>query len=258
MVSNPFRSLGRKRQTGFIYIADERRDLRFAGAAPGDVIRNETREAPWLVVNHTLDGVLVTDWPGSLWEAEVVDAINPQNHKGDYTRAVAVRILRQVPPHELFGPNGEAVVWILDRTARLTREEAETLSRARAPEAGALYSRAWLNWPEMPDDKRVFEDWEGVIGAGGTIPPSPVGRGLSAVFNSVCANALRAFGDNAWYTTDGPEVEDPDMHLAEPWYTAALCLLEAAMALGAPHLLSEADRKTLTAPWHALTRSSLS
>lgn len=257
MVSNPLRGLGRKRQTGFIYVADERRDLRFAGAAKGDVIRNETRDAPWIVVEHSLAGVLITSWPGTVWEAEVVDAISPQNHTGDYTRAVAVRILRQVPPAECFGPHGEAVVWILDRAARLNREDALTLSEHRALEAGRLYSRAWLNWKDLPDDKRVFEDWEGVIGAGGT-PVSPIGRGLAAIFNSVCDSAIREFGDMAWYTTDGPEEEDPEMHLAEPWYTASLCLIEAAMALGAPDLLPDTGRKTLTAPWHALTRSSLS
>ena len=97
----------------------------------------------------------------------------------------------------------------------------------------------------------------GVIGAGGTLV-SPIGRGLAAIFNSVCDSAIREFGDMAWYTTDGPEEEDPEMHLAEPWYTASLCLIEAAMALGAPDLLPDAGRKTLTAPWHALTRSSLS
>ncbi len=258
MVSNSFRGLRRKRQTGFIYIADERRDLRFAGAVPGDEIRNETRDAPWIVVDRTLDGVLVTSWPGSLWEVEVLDAIRPQNHEGDYTRAVAVRILRTVPPHELFGPHGEAVAWILDRAIELTREEAETLSQHRAANAGLLYSRAWMNWDGLPDDKRVFEDWEGIIGAGGTVPVSPVGRGLSAIFNSVCATAIRLFGDNAWYTTDGPDVDDPDMHLAEPWFTASLCLIEAAMALGAPHLIPDSDRTTLTAPWRALTRPSLS
>ena len=258
MVSNPFRGLGRKRQTGFVYIADERRDLRFAGARAGDEIRNETRDAPWIVVDHALDGVLVTSWPGSVWEVDVVDAISPQNHEGNYTRAVAVRILRQVAPHELFGPNGEAVVWILDRAAQLTREDAETLSQHRAADAGRIYSRAWLSWDGLPDDKRVFEDWEGIIGAGGPAPVSPIGRGLSAIFNSVCATAIRLFGDIAWYTTDGPEVEDPDMHLAEPWYTASLALIEAAMALGAPDLLPEDARTTLTAPWHALTRSSLS
>lgn len=257
MVSNPFKVLRRKRQTGFIYIADERRDLRFAQAEPGDEIRNDTRDAPWIVVDHSLDSILVTSWPGTLWEAEVIDADFPQTHDGDYTRAVAVRILRRLPSHELFGPNGEAVAWIVDRSSNLTRDEAETLAHHRAPDAGRVYSRAWQNWDQLPDDKRVFEDWEGIIGAGGTGPVSPIRRGLSAVFNAVCASALEIDGENAWFDEDGPD-EDPDMHLIEPWAAASLCLIEAAMALGAPDLLPAEDRALLTAPWRALTAPSLS
>ncbi len=258
MVSNPFRGLGRKRQTGFIYIADERRDLRFAGAAPGDEIRNETRDAPWIVVNHSLDGVLLTSWPGSLWEAEILDSVPSEDDTGDFTRAVAVRILKRMDLHELFGPNGQAVTWIIDRASQLTREEAETLARHRAPDAGHAYSRAWLNWDQLPEDNRDFEDWEGVIGAGDAAPGSPVRRGLSAVFNAICTSALMIDGENAWYTMDEPEVEDPDMHLIEPWASASLALIEAAMALGAPDLSQDGDRAILTAAWRALTRPSLS
>jgi hypothetical protein len=169
-----------------------------------------------------------------------------------------VRILRRLPSHELFGPNGEAVSWIVDRSSNLTREEAEILARNRASEAGRAYSRAWQNWDQLPEDKRVFEDWEGIIGAGGTSPVSPIRRGLSAVFNAVCTRALEIDGENAWFTEDGPDEEDPDMHLIEPWAAASLCLIEAAMALGAPHLLPPEDRALLTAPWRALTAPSLS
>ena len=256
MTRNPFVGLWRKTQTGFLYIADERPDPRFAAAQPGDVIRNATREAPWIVVDHTLDGVLVTSWPGALWEAEVVDALKPQGHTGDYTRAVAVKLIRRVPLHTLFGPHGEAVTWLLDRAIALTREEAGTLARNRAPDAGRLFSKAWLSWGGLSDHKRNFEDWEGVIGSGDGPPTSPVRCGLSAVFNAVVSRAIEVDADTATIVENESE-PDPDIHLVEPWATAALCLIEATMALGAPGLLPDEERAILTRPWRALTGPSL-
>ena len=255
MVSLP--GLKRKRTTGYIYVPGHTADARFLTAEAGEEIRNPTRQAPFIVVNHTLDEVLVTDWPGVLWEAEVVDALKPQDHRGNYTRAVAVRLLQQVPTHTLFGPHGEGVAWVADRARDLTHEEASLLAEARAPEAGDLYARAWLNWDGLAPDRREYTQWEGVIGVGGEAPASPIRRGLSAVFNCICSRALEADGDDAWYAGDGPE-DDPDMHLVEPWATASLALIEAAMALGAPDLLSREDRDVLTAPWRRLTRPGLS
>ena len=257
MALNPFHGLRRKKPTGFLYVADERRDPRFATARPGEVIRNATHEAPWIVVEHTLDGVLVTSWPGVLWEAEVVDALQTQEHSGAYTRAVAVRLVRRLPPHILFGPHGEAVAWVADRIATLSYQDADTLAHSRAPDAARLYGDAWRNWDGLSPDKRGLEDWEGVIGAGTGGPVSPVGRGLSTVFNAVVNRALEIGGDAATLIEEGPET-DPDLHLAEPWATASLALIEAAMALGAPDLLPEDDRTALAAPWRALTGPSLS
>lgn len=247
----------RKPVTGYIYVPGGTADPRFLKASEGDEIRNPTREAPYIVVSHSTDDVLVTDWPGTLWRAEVVDALKPQGHTGDYTRAVAVRLIERVPTHTLFGSHGEGVAWVADRARDLTREEAALLAEARAPQAGQLYSKAWLNWDNLAADKRDYTEWEGIIGVGSEAPVSPVRRGLSAVFNCICARALETDGDDAWYTGDGPE-EDPDMHLAEPWATASLALIEAAMALGAPDLLPVEDRAVLTAPWHRLTGPSLS
>ncbi|MCA8901357.1 MAG: hypothetical protein KDA53_08900 [Hyphomonas sp.] len=249
---NPFRSRKPQTQTGFLYAAAAQQDPRFAKAGPGDTIRNAKREAPWLVVNHTLDDVLVAGWPGTLWEVDVTDALQPQGHAGNYTRAVAVTLIRRLPPHTLFGPEGEAVASIVDRAAALTREEAGTLAGNRAAEAGRLYSMAWRNWDGLPACKRSFEDWEGVVGSGEGPPSSPVHSGLHAVFKAIAARAVDLDGDAAMIEEDGPE-SDLGAHLAEPWATAALCLIEAAMAVGAPHLLAEQDRAVLTRPWRALT-----
>ena len=257
MALNPFRGLRRKKPTGFIYVADERRDPRFATAQPGEEIRNATREAPWIVVEHKLDDVLITSWPGALWEAEVIDALAPQGHTGDYTRAVAVKLICRLPAHALFGPNGEAVAWVADRSTELSYQDAETLAYSRTPDAARLYGKAWRSWDGLSLDKQGFEDWEGVIGVGGDGPVSPVGRGLSTVFTTVVNRAMEVDGDVAMQVEDSPE-PDPDIHLVEPWATASLALLEAAMALGAPDLLDEGERRILTGPWRALTGPTLS
>ncbi|MEZ5945482.1 MAG: hypothetical protein R3C13_06600 [Hyphomonas sp.] len=247
----------RPRATGYIFVSGRKADARFLTAKEGDTIRNATRESPWIVVEHALDGVLITDWPGTLWEAEVVDALEPQDHTGNYTRSVAIRLVRRLPAHTLFGPHGEGVAWVAERARALTPEEAETLSEHRAPEAGRLYSKAWLNWKGLSPSRREFTDWEGIIGAGGETPVSPIGRGLSAVFNCVTTRAYELLGDDCMYTDGGPE-DDPNLHLVEPWGRAALALCETAMALGAPDLLPADDRAMLTEAWRALTGPGLS
>ena len=257
MALNPFRGLRRKEQTGFIYVADERQDFRFATAQPGDVIRNPTREAPWMVVERTLEDVLVTSWPGALWEAKVIDALQPQGHTGNYTRAVAVQLVRRLPSHILFGPNGEGVAWILDRASTLGPEEATLLYAHRSADAGRLYSKAWLNWGGLTAEKQDFEDWEGIVSVPGQVPVSPIHRGLNTVFGCVVTQALDTDGETAMYADGGPE-DDPDLHLAEPWRSAALALIEAAMAFGAPDLLPDSERDVLTIPWRRLTGPGLS
>ena len=246
-----------KQTTGFIFASGRDADRRFLTAQEGDTVRNPSREAPWIVLLHSLQDVVVTDWPGILWEAEVVDALDPQGHTGDYTRCVAVRLMRRLPPHTLFGPDGEGVAWVIECARNLTPEDAEILADHRARESGQIYSKAWLRWDGLSPAKREFADWEGVIGAGGDAPVSPINRGLSAVFNCTCARAVELLGEDAMYPEGGDD-DDPDLHLVDPWGEAALALCEAAMALGAPRLLPEEDRAILTEAWRALTGPRLS
>ncbi|KCZ55910.1 hypothetical protein HY29_09905 [Hyphomonas beringensis] len=243
--------------TGFVYVANSKRDDRFRTARPGDIIRNPEPEPPYIVVSHNTDDIILSDWPGTLWTAEVIDANAPQEDEGDFTRATAVRLVERLPAHTLFGPNGEAVAWVADRASGLTYQEADLLAEHRAPGAASAYAKAWLNWEGLTPSSREYTEWEGIISIGSEGPFSPVGRGLRTVFGAVVAQAWRIQGDDAMYAEGGPE-EDPDLHLVEPWASAALCLVEITMALGAPGLLNAEDRKLLTDPWRTLTSPSLS
>ncbi|RAN36568.1 hypothetical protein [Hyphomonas pacifica] len=243
--------------TGYVYVANSKRDDRFRMARPGDIIRNDNPEPPFIVVSHTTEDIILTDWPGTLWTAEVVEDSAAQEDESDFTRATAVRLVERLPAHTLFGPHGEAVAWVADRATRLTYEEADLLTAHRAPGAARAYANAWLNWDGLTPSSREYTEWEGIISIGVEAPFSPVGRGLRTVFGAVVAQAWRVQGEDAMYTEDGVE-EDPDLHLVEPWASAALCLVEVAMALGAPDLLTQGDRKLLTDPWRVLTSPSLS
>ena len=80
-----------------------------------------SREPPWIIVDHSLRDVTVARWPGRLWLAQVLDRLEPQDHRGNYTRCVSVKIVREIPTHNLFGPYGDQVEQVLRFAGGLDR-----------------------------------------------------------------------------------------------------------------------------------------
>lgn len=106
--------------SGYVYVDDEEQGP-IAGAAPGRLVRNATLRPPWIVVHHSLDRVLVAQWPGRLFRVEVVPPSTREERAAmeraaaelavdaGYTRAIAVEVLEELPAPSLFGPHGDAV-----------------------------------------------------------------------------------------------------------------------------------------------------
>ena len=44
-------------------------------ALAGDDIRNPDRYPPWLIADHTIESIIPTEWPLTLWEVEIIDPI---------------------------------------------------------------------------------------------------------------------------------------------------------------------------------------
>jgi hypothetical protein len=85
--------------TGFWYLTDANID-----ADVGQVIRNAIRGPPWLIVDHSLQRVLVTAWPGRLLRVHMIDTATDDDGAGGlvadagYTRCVAIEVVERLDP----------------------------------------------------------------------------------------------------------------------------------------------------------------
>ena len=240
---------------GYVYMPDDTPGP-MADAGPGVVVSIEDRKPPWIVVDHDLGAVHVARWPGRLWRVEIVDAVSDADVRragsahplksAAYTRAVSVRVVDALDASSLFGENGSAVSAVLDAAARLTRRDAEALASGRHPEAGEVYGRAWRRWHRQMGLPLGHHDadWDGVLAVGGAGVRSPVNSGLTLVHSAVLSRAGDVDRQRATRADD-----DGATVLLDPWSTADLSLLEAAVAVGAPALLDRRDRETLVRGW---------
>jgi hypothetical protein len=244
--------------SGFVYVSDEDPGP-MIGASTGMRVANTSLAPPWIVVDHSLDRVLVAKWPGRLFrvasvpprsDAErdaLVRAAEGVLPSAGYTRVLAVDVLEELTPAILFGPHGDAVVRIIDVGRRLTENLARQLAPKRHPEATEAYRRAWARWLAGQPDGLSFQDHDlshtlAVHGAGHS--GSPIGHGFLVVSTSVRGSAQQRGGITV--DVDGEEV------LVKPWAGAAATLLDAVMAFGAPDLVSPEDHAMLTAAWRSV------
>ncbi|QSB16041.1 hypothetical protein JQS43_06935 [Natronosporangium hydrolyticum] len=135
------------------------------------------------------------------------------------------------------------MVEVLERARSLPEPVAAKLAAARAPDADHAYGRAWQSWLDEQPDGALYRggDNSGLLAVPGAGPAgSPIGDGFMVLDRLVTDSAKRSAGP-AVFTVD----EDGEEALREPLATARLALLDAAMALGAPHLVDPADAALL-------------
>ncbi|MFJ9853926.1 hypothetical protein [Streptomyces sp. NPDC101150] len=243
---------------GFVFISDESPGCLRAATA-GMRVTLPVFTPPWIVVDHALERVLVTSWPGRLFQVRVAPpktdgeraamaraAEGLTSHAG-FTRALAVDVLAELSPSVLFGPRGDAVLRVIEAASALDEKRARALEAAGRPAAGEEYGKAWDRWLAGQPNGAPYrnQDHAGTLSIPGAGPSgSPIGRGFSLIWKMVSA-AARERGGAGSFTLD----EDGDQILADPWETALGALLDAAMALGAPHLMDRDAGTVLTAAW---------
>ncbi|WP_304179969.1 hypothetical protein [Phenylobacterium aquaticum] len=222
------------------------------GATEGAVIRIPDRHPPWIVVNHDPGSVIVAKWPGRLWRVQIVDAATPMDQRAfggaplphaRYTRAVAVKVVREEDASQLFGPGGKAILPVLDAASNLVRSRAELLASARHADAADACDRLWRAWMQeqgVPSDA-FPKSLDGVLLL--STYGSPINDGLSVLHSVVFDRAKELDGDAATIS------DDEDIWLAPPWDAASTALTDAALALGAPSWANSADREILTQAW---------
>ena len=83
-------------------------------------------------------------WPCVLLEVEAVGQACLDDQHPHKRRIYAARVIRELPAHEVFGPQGAEVVAILDRAAKLTAEEVQNLAAAWVAARDAARDAAWV------------------------------------------------------------------------------------------------------------------
>jgi hypothetical protein len=182
---------------------------------------------------------------------QVVEGRDPRGGAGTTSRwrelhaCVSVRVVEEVAVSELFGPYGSSVCAVIERARALTIDDLAVLAEGGHPLARAAYSRAWRKWlgrgETEPDHSS--EDHAGTLAVPGGVR-SPIHSGL-AVLHSVLAERARGLAGDAAFVVD----DEGNQSFTPVWASAADAFLHAAMAFGAPELLSPADREALTQAW---------
>ena len=103
----------------------------------GDVVRHPsaTQEkgdaGTYLSVATSAADCTGFSWPCRLFVVKPVGrALKAGDHHPNKRRVSALCVVSELPAHEVFGPQGEAVVALIERAGRLTFDEAQRLSAA--------------------------------------------------------------------------------------------------------------------------------
>ena len=198
-----------------------------------------------MVVDHSIESVVVAKWPGRLWRVAVLEAAVEQALPGaNYTRAVSVKVIEEHPVSTLFGSNGELVCRVIEAAGAVVLEDVTLLAEAVHPEARRVYSRIWSRWLGRPAADGDESHADALAAPGNAGGRSPIGSGFTVLHSVLTGRARTLVGDAAFVMDDGG-----DPVFAPIWASAADAFLHAAMAFGAPELISLSDREVLTAAW---------
>ena len=129
---------------GYLYVPECSRGI-LSDASEDKTLKNMSPGPPWIVVHHEISAISVAKWPGTLWEAQVIDEARNTGLRdwAKYTRANEVKIIRKLPVNVLFGDHGQGILKIIDTINLLDLDSIRTLSNIYSSEASALYSKGW-------------------------------------------------------------------------------------------------------------------
>jgi hypothetical protein len=136
-----------------------------AALASGDTIRLDSDETEfpgpgWLhlaTVPTECDGMT---WPCRLFEVEPVGEFHRGEGHPYKIGCREVRVLRELPAHEAFGPQGEQVAALIERARCLTAAEIKRLHAAwYAARAAARYAARYAAW-DAAGDAAWYAAWD--------------------------------------------------------------------------------------------------
>ena len=246
-------NLSKRKIQGYIYTSKDENEL-FGNAKVGDTVIKKDKKPPFIVVDHSLDTKIITQWPGKLFKVEV---INPSREKrineglvkdACYTRTFGVKILEEVEIKELFGDNGEKIEIIINLTRNITEDNVLELSKFDKGMNSELFTKAWQNWIKIYDSNHPFvnDDHFDTI----KLAPknqrysSPIKEGLSIISSQFDIRARELVGDSAFGVNN-----DGEIYLQPIWAKALEKILHAGMSYASDNILTESERKKLRVPF---------
>lgn len=244
--------------TGFVYVGDIE-ETQMSKAVEGSIIKNPSRKPPWIVVDHSIESIVVSKWPGKLWTVEVIEPAIDEDFKAagmggllpyaKYTRAVSVRVIQEKPLSELFGDNGERVCRVLSTIEELTNSQVIKLAARVSSGLEKFFSAAWEEWLKKvdPNSAHLDLDHRNTLAISGNSSESPINQGFCIIQTQVYKKANEL--------TDGKAIlidEDGDTYLEPTWSKALSAFLCAAMSYGAEGFLLEDQRRVLLSAWESV------
>lgn len=238
---------------GYVYYSVDE-DKRFSEAKAGDIIKNKSNRPPWIVVDHDLNSIIVTKWPGKLFEVEVLNQSNEKKlNKGLvkdvwYTRTLGVKIIREIPLENLFGDNGVEICQIINITRNITVQQVISLSKFKNDDSREIYSKAWEKWIAIYDKESSYAtdkhyDTLKIFINNNRHISSPIKQGLAIIASQLDSRAREILGKEAFIIDKGEE------YLISEWANAMEKLLHAGMAEESESLLTLEEKEILTKPF---------
>jgi hypothetical protein len=177
------------------------------------------------VVHRAATDVLV--WPEQLWRVGDLEDPVQVAPAARWVRCQAFTVIAAEPAWLVAGPHGAAVERLIGRARSLAAADVAALATVPVRDEEALARALWERW------------------LAGHHSGSPLGCGLQTLHHAVRDAARRAGpGLFGWEEDDGVEV------LADPaWRRADAAAYCAALAFGAPEILTADQNADLARPW---------
>ena len=119
-----------------------------AALASGEVVRHPAKRvkdqpSTYLSVSVAPADCTGFSWPCRLFRVKPVGRTLRATNLPNKRACSALRVIEELPAHMAFGPNGEAVVALIERTKRLTPDEGRSLAAAWAAAWDAAVVATW-------------------------------------------------------------------------------------------------------------------
>ncbi len=242
------------KETGYVYVPVGE-DVRFDRAIRGTIIENDSFAPPWIIVDKTFEKIILTKWPGKLFEVEILNPAKEEHINVDiskdaqYLRTTGIKILNELPTDLLFGKYGSEVVTILNTIKKITKENVENISGLLSQNAREIYSTVWSSW--INDNTHTSNTNYDTLKIVSEIHQrsSPINEGLSLIKSTFDKRAVEVLGKYTWVFD-----KNGNPSLNNTWQKASEVFLHAAMSFESYDLLSKEEKEILRKPYNTLTQ----